>query len=342
MGFDNTTARGQNTPRFPGTTQHIESWFMRLNDPLSPRALWIKATVTMRPDGSPVAEAWANIFDGDATLAARATVALDEAQFEMEPNGLTIAVADLQMNVNEEQATTAGSVRCGESTIDWDLEMTRWPGPLGAPLSLLPTSRLIDAPFPKNKLLTPFPVAPFVGRIWWDDQEWVVDNWMGMQGHNWGAAHSPQYAWGQCVFLDQAGAPVALVEGASGRIELGPVASPFLSLLTVRTSGDEYRFDRIVDLWRQSPEADFPRWRLTMRGSAGRATVTMVANPERTVCLGYDNPDSRRRYCLNSKTAAVMLTVEPHDGDAFKYSSPHGGALEFLQPRPAPGVGPIV
>jgi len=334
-----------NAPRFPGRDSHVESWFLRLNDPVGPRALWLKATVLHRHDGTRSAEAWCSVFDGDRTFAMRDTVALADADISLGDGPLTAAISGLTLLLDRDGGQTAGKMSADGVDVSWDLQLQREPGELGEPLSLLPSDRLIDAPFPKNKLLTPFPVARFSGIVRWGGESggsWDIENWIGMQGHNWGAAHSPEYAWGQCVFTDASGEPFAMVEGASGRIELGPVTSPLLSMLTVRRNGREYRFDRLVDLWRQSPRIDFPVWSLTMSGAAGRARLTMRGRPERMVCLGYDNPNQVRRYCLNSKTAAVSLRVDPVNEDGFECSSRYGGALEFLQQTEHSQVQPVV
>ena len=210
-------------------------------------------------------------------------------------------------------------------------------------MSLFPSARLIDAPFPKNKLLTPFPATALSGSLTWDqeswDQEtWDLTGWVGMQGHNWGPAHSPEYAWGQCVFPDQD----AVMEAASGRIAMGSLTSPLLSMMVLRRGEEEYRFDKILDLWRQHPRLAFPRWSLAMRGRRGRARLEMIGSPEAMVCLGYDNPVRARSYCLNSKTAQVWLEVEPDDGSPFELTSEHGGALEFLRPDEVAAVQPVV
>ncbi len=330
-----------NAPRFGVGGQCVESWFLRANDPLSPRAIWIKATVLCRADGTAVAEAWASVFDGDATAAMRETVPLGEAEIAGGDQLLT-EIAGTTIRLDSESGSTSGSLETSGAKLAWDLSFAREPGFLGDPLSLLPTRRLIDAPVPKNKLLTPFPVAAFSGTVTWDGVEWPIDRWLGMQGHNWGAAHSPEYAWGQCIFTDAKSRPFAMLEGASGRVQLGPITTPLLSMLTVRRDGREYRFDRLIDLWRQDPTIDFPTWRLRMRGSDARADLIMRGDPARMVCLGYDNPDGRRSYCLNSKTAEVTLRVNPKNDDGFECHSAFGGALEFLQPTEHPLVTPVV
>jgi hypothetical protein len=206
-------------------------------------------------------------------------------------------------------------------------------------MCLLPTRRLIDAPFPKNKLHTPFPLLSVSGTLRWNDRVVELDDWIGMQGHNWGTAHAPEYAWGHVVFTDVDARPIAVAEGATARIRLGGRLSPRMSLLTVRTEERELRFDRIVDTWRQRADIAFPEWSLAMRGADGNAMLHMRGMPERMVCLGYENPDGAMSYCLNSKTAEVSLVVNPADGEGLALASPHGGALEFLQPEPEPQVG---
>jgi hypothetical protein len=328
------TAVLDNRPRFRPGTDHVESWFVRANDPAAPRAVWLKATVLTRADGSGVAEAWCSVFAGDRTAAFRRTVPLDEASYRSGGASFEARVDALSLALDADAGRSSGSL----GTVRWDLSFARRPDPLGRPMSLFRSARLVDAPFPKNKLLTPFPVADFAGSVAWAGDAWELDGWVGMQGHNWGPSHAPEYAWGQCVFPEQA----AVVEGASGRIELGSRTSPLFSMLVVRRGGEELRFDRLLDRWRQRPRIDFPRWRLEMRGRGGRALLELTGSPKSMVCLGYDNPDRPRSYCLNSKTARVRLEVRPARGPAYTLTSEHGAALEFLRPRAVPDVQPIV
>lgn len=346
------TSIHDNAPRFTPQRPSVESWFARANDPGSARALWVKATVLCRDDGSAVAEAWVSLFDGDRTIAARQTIDLSRATITntIDPvahredvDRLNIAIAETSIGLGSQGGSLRGQIASTDGQLSWELSMDRHPTSLGAPLSLLPSRRLIDAPIPKNKLLTPFPVASFTGSVTWGEDTWNIDNWLGMQGHNWGDAHSPEYAWGQCLFTDSAGEPVAMVEGASGRIRIGPTTSPLLSMLTVRHDDREFRFDRLVNLWRQRPKLNFPQWRLEMSNGQARADLIMRANPTRMVCLGYDNPNATRSYCLNSKTASAWLRVVPGNGESqLEFHTATGAALEFLQPTQHDLVQPIV
>ena len=327
--------RPVNAPRFRTGTDHVESWFVRANDPERPRALWLKSTVLSRRDGGAVAEAWCSLFDGTRTMGARQQVPLADASYGADGSS---RVGPLELALSDEGGSSTGELVSVSGPVRWDLAFRRAPGPVGEPMSLLPHERLVDARFPRTTLLTPFPVATFSGHLGWGEEEWDLAGWAGMQGHNWGASHSPEYAWAQCV-LDGGD---AVVEAASGRIELGRRASPLVSMLVLRRGAEELRFDRLLDLWRQRPRIDFPRWSLAMRGRAGEARLEVVADPAAMVCLGYDNPARPRSYCLNSKTARVRLEVRPRRGPAYTLVSEHGGALEFLRADPVPEVEPVV
>lgn len=340
---DASEALADNLPRFRAGRDGVESWFLRANAPDGPRALWLKITTLTRRGESGVAEAWCALFDGDRTHAWRATMPLPAASLGLDgPHHLVLRAAGAHWVLDEHGGRSTGQLADATQTVNWDLTFTRGEGALGDPLCLLPSRQLVDGPLPKSKLLTPFPVLRFSGQLRWGDDEWDLDGMTGMQGHNWGAAHAPEYAWGQCVFFDGHGAPIAVAEGASGCITLGPVTTPLISLLSVRYDGREYRFDRLLELWRQHPRLDFPKWTLRIAGPDGEATLAMQGRPDRMVCLGYDNPREPRRYCLNSKTAAVTLRVNPTERDGFTLESVHGGALEFLLPEPHPAVPDVV
>lgn len=326
-----------NRPR-QNASPGVESWFFRANHPTLARAVWIKATTLIGDDGSRVAEAWCSIFDEDDTAGAKSTAPLEACSFGGTP--LQIEIEECSFVLDPDSGRLRGALD-GDIRLKWDLEF-RAQGGHAAPLCMLPTRRLVDARLPKNKLLTPMPVLRYDGTLQMGETEFKVDGWWGSQGHNWGAAHAVEYAWAQCVFLDPNNEPFCFMEGATGRIEIAGKALPRVSLLTIRRHDREYRFDRIVDLWNQEADIEFPKWTLRMKGPDGEALVHVEAQPERMVCLGYYNPDGELSYCLNSKTSSALLRVNPNRGDGFECYSPNGAALEFLSPDPDSRVSPVI
>lgn len=327
-----------NKPRFPSTDSgHVESYFLRANHPTEPKALWLKSTVLRNLDGSAVAEAWCALFDGERTFAAKHTIPLSEARFDS-AGSLSIDISRCIMNLDR----TGGQARGSVKNVSWDLGFSATPPPIGGPLCLFPSRRLISGGFPKSKLLTPFPELRFTGSVTWGDETWDVTDWLGMQGHNWGKQHALEYVWGQVLFPGADGQTVAMAEAFSGKIKLGPVTTPFISALTVRRGDRVYRFDRLADLWRQSVVVNDMRWTATFRGSDGEAMLSMRANANEMVCLGYHNPDGALSYCLNSKIARAELRVNPTNDEGFRCESPHGGALEFLRRTPDPRFAQVI
>lgn len=330
----------ENALRFAGRPGHVESYFLRANDPSRPRALWLKATILAPLDGPPVAEAWFIFFDGEAgtTVAHRQTQPFADARFPgAAAPALAVEAAGLALSLGATGSATAAFAGPG-GRASLDLRWRADPSAIARPLSILPWKLLRTGPFPRSKLLTPFPSLRFSGRV--DLPGGVVElaDWYGMQGHNWGREHAVEYAWGQCLFP----ADDVMVEGFSGRVRVAGRTTPRLSALVVRRGARTFRFDTLFDVWRQRADVGLDAWTLALRSGAGEAALAMDASGGPMVCLGYGNPDGRLSYCFNSKLAKVTLTVRPADDASFTCVSAHGGALEFLRRDPDPRFPHVV
>jgi hypothetical protein len=124
-------------------------------------------------------------------------------------------------------------------------------------------------------------------------ERWDVTGWNGMQGHNWGREHAFEYAWGQCFFPADKGAPEAMVEGFTGRIRIAGRTTPRLSAMVVRRGTRTYSFATIFDFWRQEAHVGPERWTLSLKSADGEARLRMDAAGQPMACLGYANPDAR-------------------------------------------------
>lgn len=308
---------------------HVESYFWRANHPTRPLAVWLKATVLApRRQPAAVAQLWCIVFDGEKrrVWAAKDTVPMGRTSFTAA--GIDIAGARLELGRG---AKLKGQLGGPDGECCWDLTTEVGVGGLGAPLSMFHFDRMIDGPFPKSKLLTPMPLLYVNGTLDVWGERFELRRWVGMQGHNWGAAHAHTYAWGQCHFDDSEGDPFCSVEAFSARIVMAGQLTPIISALVIRRLDQTYRFDHLWDLWRQDAVITEWGWRLKVRGAAGEALLEMEGEPKLMACLGYQNPDGRLSYCLNSKLARVRLRVNPTNAPGFSCESEHGGALEFLR-----------
>jgi hypothetical protein len=115
---------------------HVESWFLKANDPGSRRALWLKWTVwagDRRPTAA-IAEAWAVAFGAkDGPVAVKMAVPFDgdRARFETEELGVTIDGCSLSREAARGRVETGARVS-GRAQVDaetWDIE--RWPAMVG-------------------------------------------------------------------------------------------------------------------------------------------------------------------------------------------------------------------
>ena len=252
---------------------HVESYFVKANDPQGRRALWLKATIigsSVRPAHA-MAEAWAVVFDRQGQhVAVKESVPFATAGFSHE--ALDVRIGDF---LRFDSAGSRGCIDRGEHHVEWDL---RWKHH-GQPLVHFPLAKMYTGPFPKSKLVSPYPDLTMDGKFAVDGHDFDVKQWRGMQGHNWGRGHADIYAWGHCNCWDQNVDTV--VEAVSARVRVGPVLTPLMTLVCVRHDGREYRFTHPHHLMRNRGEVHPRRWffgakdkRLSVRRETSRRRPT--------------------------------------------------------------------
>lgn len=323
-----TPAERDNLARFRegDPAGHMESFFLKANAPEGGRAFWIRFTV-FAPAGrarDAVAEVWAIAFDR-----ARGHVAVKETY--------PVAAADLRRDRFRVAAgrsslgpgATRGRLEGPAGAIEWDLAFTE-----GAPPAhLYPIEAFYDLDvFPRQKYLTPHPDSRFGGRIVAGGETWEVRDWPGMQGHTWGRGHALRYAWAHVnAFRD---APGTWFEGASAKIKLGPVPTPFLTLAFLRHAGRDYDFRGARHWINRSAEIGYYRWSFAAENDQARLEARVEARAEDLVGLLYLDPDGGRVHCLNSKIATCRLVLSERAGwkigRTTTLEAPGAAALELL------------
>lgn len=347
MGLSALLPFGPETPpnalRFTGARGHVESWFLRANDPAAKRALWLKLTVFAPFEGPIVAETWFIWFDGERgrTLAHRGTHPWADAHVDTTPTGLRAAVAGWAYEFGPVGAAS-GKASAQGTPVEFTLGWAEEPGPWSRFLSLARHRVLRMGPVPRFKLNTPHPALRMSGTVRLGGEVFDISGWLGSQGHNWGAEHPVEYAWAQCLFPGDNGAPDAFVEGAASRMKVGGRTLPRIASLVVRRGDEEFHFDRVRDFFtHHESNLSGQRWTLRIWGKEGEARLRADATGRPMVCLGYPNPPGHLSYCFNSKLADALLEVHPRRGKSFTCKSPHGAALELLKLEPDPDY-PVV
>jgi hypothetical protein len=317
--FDPSTGKG-----------HVESYFLKANDPSGSRALWLKATIfaSSHDPRRAVAEAWAIAFDRDAGhVAVKQMVPFDRARFARQ--GLEILFDGLRF----EPGHTEGEVSTAGRTIGWNL---RFPSET-EPLVHYPHGWMYDGPFPSSKLVSPYPDLRLSGDVRVGEARWELREWPGMLGHNWGRRHAHAYAWGHCNLWDEAHGTGIVFEGLSGRIAVGPVVTPTLTLLCVRHRGVPHYLNAVMDLVRNKGEFTTRRWKFSGESPEVRLEGEMWGETEDFVGLYYENPDRRKTHCLNSKLASARLSMALMGGPALVLHS-RTAALEIGTQSASHGV----
>jgi hypothetical protein len=342
---------------------HLESYFIKLNDPTSARALWVKATIfapTDRTSGGPpfergktVAEAWAIAFDhagdepapasyreappGDRPaprarhVAVKQTVPIEEATLARErPFRLRVAGVEVATEAGG-GLRLRGEVEHGAGRVRFDLLLTPRDR---APLVPFPHAAMYTGAFPKSKLVSPILDALAEGtvdvdRATGEHAHWDVHAWPAMQGHNWGTRHADLYAWAHCNSWREPEGRELVLEGLSGRVRVGPVKTPLITVIAVRWRGVRYEARTIREILKARGAIDgHRRWTFEARHAEAVIAGSLTMRDDDVVGLYYPNPDGEMTYCLNSKLAHATLRFAPRGRPPLTLTS-EAAALEI-------------
>jgi hypothetical protein len=288
---------------------HVESHFLKANSPDGLRALWIKHTVLApaAPRAEQVAEVWAIAFERDSPMepvrkaALKRTFPLASAAISEAPFRFAVGGAELRHG----HARAALPAQPGDGGAAWDL---RYACPEAA-FRPFPLASMYTGAFPRSKSLTPVPQATARGHFRLGELCWEVDGYVLAQGHNWGQSHAAAYAWAQInAFQD---APDAWFEALTGKVRVGPLTTPWMSVAALFVDGELHRFDGLRAMVGSTVSIDHRAYALTTRSGRAELRLTISAEAQAFAGLRYQDPDGSTLACLNSKLAGgeVSLTV---------------------------------
>lgn len=344
---------------------HVESTFIKLNDPSSPRALWVKMTVfapTQKTSGGPpfergrtVAEAWAIAFDRTADaapppsyregapptgvggvrhVAVKQTVAVEQATLtRVRPYRLAVA------GVSFDGVRLQGAVEHGHARIRFDLTLDeRDP----APFAPFPLPAMYRGAFPKSKLVSPIFDARANGEVIVEGsgttRVWEVSQWPAMEGHNWGVGHADLYAWAHVNAWNEPEGRGVVLEGFSGRVRVGRVHTPLITMIGLRHRGVRYEARLPGELLRARGRIErLRKWSFGARQADATIEGELELRDDDTVGLYYPNPTGEMTYCLNSKIARADVRFTPR-GRAPIHLTSDAAALEIGTHDAAHGI----
>ncbi len=306
---------------------HVESYFVKLNDPSQTRALWIRTTIFARRGGDgALAEAWAIAFDRErGNLAVKATFPLRDARFSRD----AIDVALPGVTLTRKRA--AGSVRHDAQAIEFDLALSDET----APQTYYPAAWMYEGSFPSSKILSPMPDLRATGHVVVGGDRWDVRGWRGLLGHNWGKQNAFAYAWGHCNVWDEADDVV--FEGTSGRVRVGPILIPTTTTLVFRCGETAFALNGPGPLLTNRASITFRSWKFSGHGPNVSVRGEFSSQAGDMVGLHYPNPDGTMTYCLNSKLASAEIEIRERGGSPRVLHS-RAAALEIGTRKPDHGI----
>ena len=312
---------------------HVESYFLKLNDPAQNRALWLKFTLYC-PKGKPaetVGECWGIAFDsadGSKTAAFKETYPVAGCK-------LARTAFDLDFNGNIlQEGVTKGKLKGPAGDLSWDLTFT----PGAESFSLFPLPWMYTAKLPKSKIKTPHPSSLFSGSYTLNGVTVKVNGVRGMQGHNWGSEHSHLYAWAHCSDFEGYGDDTYF-EGFSGKIKVGPWVSPFMNMAVLQLRGKRYVWNGLKAIRSEKIRVETNRWQFEIEGKENRLVGSILAPKDHFIGLHYYNPKGEVSYCLNSKVSAGEIQLLTPDGKVIEsLRTKQSFALEVLVKDPSHGI----
>ncbi len=196
-----------------------------------------------------------------------------------------------------------------------------------APVLLLPHS-LYEGSFPKAKALVGTPNATYNGSLDVDGKTVPIDGWVGSQNHNWGSKHTDYYAWGQVAEFDNA--PDAFLELSTARVKMGPIWTPWLTMILLRLDGQEYMFNSLGQAIRAKGKFGYFYWNFASQAKGLKIHGEITAPADSFVGLRYGNPPGGVKTCLNTKLARCELTLEKTGQAPRVLVTEHRAAFEIL------------
>jgi len=312
-----TSAQNPNAVRFDPSARrdHVESYFLKANEPNGERAIWIKSTIfcsASEPDRA-VAEGWAIAFDRrggtNKHVAVKHVLPFEKASFSKKELDVhwTIPAAksgEPSDHLTLQKGKTSGRITRRNDSIAWNLELS------GESRAFVPYpfEAMYRGSFPKSKTLTPYPDLRLSGETIVNGEKWDISNWCGMQGHNWGRGHADLYAWSHVNTWDSD--VELIVEAISGKVRVGPIMTPVLTVVCARFRGVDYLWNGPIEMARAHGDIGLRRYSFTAEAARARIEGLFEVETDDMVGLYYANPDGPMTYCLNSKLARAHVRLE--------------------------------
>jgi len=337
---DVLASKQANLTRWDGRQRGFyEVYYLKVNDPTSGTALWVRYTLLAprRAQDRPVAELWAIFFDRhnpQRNLALKRTYAVARATIGPAPWFLRIGEAVL------EHGRAVGGLADDRDVITWSLA---WE-PSAQPFYHFPRPALYRGGFPKTKVLAPNLAVPMRGSYSAHGVTYHLDDAPGHQAHLWGVRQGLRWTWGNCnSFLED---PSAAFEGLSAQVQLGPLPSPLMTVCAFRYQGQWYVYNDLSRWLINRSRSRLGVWDIAAQGHGMRFVGRVRSRIEDLVGVEYTDTDGSHLYCHNAKVGDMLLEVYRRDRGRWALvdtlTSSGTTAVEWVMRQPDPRVPVLI
>lgn len=322
-----------------------ESFYFRGTSADCQQAFWLKHNMLrMRGSAEVRLEAALILFDrvSHRTRAVYTSETMDKDRFarlsKIARNWDHVAMEVQNGSVEISRSHVAGRIAGEGGHAKWRLQLR----PSGVKLRQFPAEALYRMRWPKHKVLTRDCHLGFHGSVAAGDMAFSGD-FHGMNGHNWGSAHSHTYAYANCTQFQ--GQPHAYFDGFSARVALAGdrLVTPCLSMASLLLHGQWHHFNSLLRAPRQKVDRlDDYGWQATLRNGTHSLEVEIDGGSPQAVpwaALHYDNPDGHRSVIKNTKFGSIQLRLRARTGEIEDELLSEACELETLLPGRQP-TGP--
>jgi len=280
-------------PRVGPAAGHYESFYLKVGDTGSRRALWLRYTVHKRPGGAAVGSLWATLFDEAGPHAAKLTPP---------PEQLGAGGGDW-VRIGEGRIGPDGCSGAIPELAGWEL---RFEGG-ESPFPYLPRDWMYTAKLPRTKALALRPAIRASGTVTVRGRTVAIDGWPGMVGHNWGAEHAERWIWLHgAAFAEQ---PDAWIDATIGRIKIGRWTTPWVANGCLSLDGVRHRLGGIGKTRAVRVDERPERAAFTLPGEGIAVRGEVSAPREDVVGWVYSDPVGPQHHTAHCAIADMTLTV---------------------------------
>ncbi|MBI4368784.1 MAG: hypothetical protein HY547_00990 [Elusimicrobia bacterium] len=292
-----------------------EIWFLKLNDPMTRNALWVRYTI-LKKNREIQGTCWYILFDSADQIIRQGR--WDAPAHFIE--GGVIKIGESRLS-HDRAAANNGCV-------SWNLG---WQQTLPPRLPLIPKILRLCG-IAKSNYVTPMPCGIFNGEASIDGALYRFNQAPGSAGHIWGRRMPHHWRWAQAIL----GPPQnrVVIEILSARARLGPFLLPPLTFAHCWLNGRYYSCSLKSALMRNKINAEKLNWSYELVFSAFKAKG--FCRPGALVAeVAYEDTDGRKLLCHNTKTGFISLDIMPGPGmAAAHFETQDQAAIETVAPAP--------